>query len=394
MTTNFNKLSFMIVYFSTTAVLVYLNTYLPVFFFNVLNVDRVKLSFIQLFSYAGLLLKPIFGFISDKYSIRNYKRKPYLIVSALILFLSFMGITFNLSELYIFGIFLCVNFIASSMLEVATKGLLVDVSFSREEKTKNTFFTKIGAALGSMFPNVVFLFYFQNIYSVGAWTLFLSFSFLFLIPLVIFALFSSENERSSRAFSKENHSSQSGSTPPKFKLSYISICLFIFLLYGDKLFEFPLEPWIVDKFGENQFYLFSLLMIIGIFVNMVGFFIGTYILKNINRKNIIAFCTALCGVFEILFGFVSFFALLVLFAIVQILAGIISVNLSSLILEFAKDKNVFYIQIIILFFSLSIIIFVPLGTFLSSFLATEIIFILSGTILVISLLPLSMVRIS
>lgn len=389
---NTNKISYILIYFSTTAILIYVNTYLPVFFFTVLNVDRIKLAFIQFISYSGLIIKPMFGYITDKYSINNYKRKPYIIISALVILLSYIGIVYNLTEISIFGIFLFINFTASSMIDVATKGLIVDTSPTKAEKNKNTFFTKLGAALGSIFPNVVFIIYLHNIYSVNSWTVFLSFSFLFLIPLTIFSLFSGEKGPSDLLSAKEQEKPKEGEFS-NFKFSFLMICIFIFLLYGDKLFEFPLEPWIVDKFGENQFYIFSFLMIIGIFVNILGFIMGAYVFKSVNRKILLAISTAIIGIFEILFAFVNFMTLLILFAIIQILAGIISINLSSLILEFAKQKKVFYVQIIISFFSLSVLIFVPLGTLLSNFIMTELIFIIAGIILLTSLIPLSKIEI-
>ena len=392
-----NSPLFFFIYFATTAVYVYINTYLPVLFYNVLKVDLLILATIQFISYSALFVKPIFAIVSDNYSINNRKRKPYIIISGVFLALSFIVFTLNFTELIIFCVFLTINFAASSLMDVAVKGLIIDTSSSIKSKNRKIFLTKIGAGIGAMYPSITFLLFMDDIYSIESWSLFLSLSYIFLIPLLFLLFITKETKNNPNNINIPSENYQKSEQTvfinnSSFKVSFLSMCLFTFLLYGDKLFEYPLEPWIIEKFGENNFYLFSFFLIIGVFMNILGFVIGTFFIKNFNRKNILTILTIFCGIIEILFGFVDFFTFLILLGLIQIFAGIISMNLISLIMDFAKNNKVIYYQIIVSFFSLAVIIFVPLGTLLSNYIATEMIFIISGIILLSSIVPLSRIK--
>ncbi len=327
-----NSAIYFLIYFSTTATYVYVNTFLPILFFQVLNIDRIKLAFIQFISYSALIIKPFLAFFSDNYSIKKFRRKPYVIVGGYSLSLSFIAISLTILELFAFGAFLAVNFFASSLIDVAVKGMIIDSSPSITVKNRKIFFTKIGSSLGAMFPSIVLLLFIRDIYSIQSWYFFLSFSYLFLVPLMVIIPFAKENDPidpsiSNSKISKSNCTNITLIEPinsSAFKKSLMFMCLFVFLAYGDKLLEFPLEPWIIEKFGENSFYIFSFFLIIGIFLNILGFIIGTYLVKGKNRKRTIGVLLCACALIEIAFAFIDFVSFLILFGLIQIFAGIIA----------------------------------------------------------------------
>jgi len=394
----FNFGSYFLIYFATTAIYVYINTYLPVLFFNVMNIDRMLLAIIQLVSYSSLFVKLLFSILSDKYSAKNHERKPYIVVSGVLLALSFIAITINFTELIAFCVFLTINFFASSLIDVAVKGLIIDSSPTLELKNRKIFLTKVGAALGSMYPSVVFLLILDNIYSIKFWTSFLSFSYLFLIPLMFILMLINEENISSKELrtswkTEKNCEEKEINKGASFKISIVLMCLYIFFLYSDKLFEYVLSPWIVERFGVSSFYIFSFFTIIGIFINMLGFVIGTFFLKNFNRKKKLIIFTILCGILEVLLAFVDFLTFLIILGLIQIFAGIIAMNLTSTMMDFAVNNKVRYYQIMVSFYSLAVIIFVPLGTLLSKYIAIESLFLISGTILSCSIVSLSLIKI-
>ncbi len=395
-----NSSIYFLIYFSTTAIYSYVNTFLPIFFFQVLKINRVTLALVQFLSYSALIVKPLFAFFSDNYAIKKFRRKPYVIIGGYLLSLSFIAITLTILELFAFGAFLSVNFFASSLIDVAIKGMIVDSSPTPEVKNRKIFLTKIGSSLGAMFPSCVLLLFIRDIYSIQSWYTFLSFSFLFLVPLMVIIPFANEKESPTSNGSNPTPINSNilliSSITPKnstnFKKSLVFMCLFVFLAYGDKLLEFPLEPWVLEKFGEDSFYLFSFFLIIGIFLNILGFVFGTYLTKGKNRKEIIGVLMFVCALIEIIFAFIDFFTFLILFGLIQIFAGIIMINLSSLILDFAKNNKILYSQIIASFIPLAVVVFVPLGTLLSNYFLTEVLFVISGCILLFSIIPLTRVK--
>ncbi len=60
-------------------------------------------------------------------------------------------------------------------------------------------------------------------------------------------------------------------------------------------------------------------------------------------------------------------------------------------IEFSK-KRVIYFQVMSVFAILAMIIFIPLGTYLSSFMATEIIIVTAGIMKILIIFPILLMR--
>ncbi|MHA1240269.1 MAG: hypothetical protein ACTSQU_05685, partial [Promethearchaeota archaeon] len=68
--------------------------------------------------------------------------------------------------------------------------------------------------------------------------------------------------------------------------TFNSILLFLsyLLIWSDKLYQFPFSSWILNKFGEEGFNVYSLLYIVLILLNIAGWIIGQRISNKENNK--------------------------------------------------------------------------------------------------------------
>jgi len=74
----------------------------------------------------------------------------------------------------------------------------------------------------------------------------------------------------------------------------------------------------------------------------------------------------------IIVPFTDIITFFILLGIIQILAGFIVINIIVLMIEYSQ-KKVVYFQIMATFVFVAYVIFIPLGTYLSAFIATELI---------------------
>jgi len=111
---NRNHLVYFYSYFAVQLIFIYINIFLPVYFFNVLNVNRTELAVVQIFAYLVLFIKPVIAIYFDK---KNIKKKFIIILSSIGTIVSFFFFIISLNFLLIFGIFLGINFNCTSMLD-------------------------------------------------------------------------------------------------------------------------------------------------------------------------------------------------------------------------------------------------------------------------------------
>ena len=82
-----NKLVYFYIYFIIQVIFIYVNVYLPVYFFNVLKVNRFELAFIQIFAYLPLFIRPFVAVYIDK---KNPALKPIIIICSIGSLISFL----------------------------------------------------------------------------------------------------------------------------------------------------------------------------------------------------------------------------------------------------------------------------------------------------------------
>lgn len=391
---NLNCVSYVFIYIVYSSTFVYLNTYYPILFFDVLAINKIIISFIQLLAYSVLLIRPIFASITDKYKIKGYQRKYYIIFSGYSLSIIYIFLGFTLNNILIFGIFLIFIYLSSTMLDVSTKSLIIDISPNGKKQKYNFFFILVGQALGRSLPFFLYFFLINDIYSFDSWKTLILYSYLFLLPL-FFTL----------PFIKENNQFNIKKTNIKPKISnemnfniysknvFVLLCLFVFLAFSDSIFSYVFFPFLLNKFGPKNFSLFNFFLIFCFLISIMSSSIGSFLLKKKESKKIIFILMPLIGIIYILFTIVPFSLFTILYFVGWSLGTITNLNISVYVMKFEIQKKSVHFHVITSFRSLSIFIFVPLGTLLSNFIATEVLIIVGAILLNFSIIPLLFIKI-
>ncbi len=364
-------------YFAGSVIGTIVHVFLPIYFFNVLNVDRMELAFVQIFSYSALFVKLLVSMYFD----RNISKAwLFMILSSFGLFGSFVLLLMSVNILAIFGLFLGIYFVFSSILDVAIDKYIVAQSPTIKIKQKNALYLNLGALSGAILPNLVSLFLLTDVFSIDSWSQFFFIGILSIAPLlgIIFMFKAEELEPKKETLPNEK---------TKFSKHILLMCLFLFLCYADSLYQYPLEPWALNKLGAENIGLFSLFMIVFIIVNALGFVIAGTISHKFDRKKVLIASTLIDGVLITVAPFTDIIVFFILISIVYIFSGFIVINMISLMIEFSKS-SVLYYQVMSLSITLSSVVFVPFGTFLSAIIPTEIIIAIAGILIILSIVPL------
>ena len=93
------------------------------------------------------MLKPLFGFISDVFPFFGYKRKSYLIFNSIIIFISWMILSFLNLSLYLTLVVLLIKSLSKTFLNACSSAVLVEISknkkHEKDEKKLEKFNTSI-----------------------------------------------------------------------------------------------------------------------------------------------------------------------------------------------------------------------------------------------------------
>jgi len=362
-------------------IFVYVHTYLPVYFFNILNVDRIKLAFVQIFSYSALFAKPLISIYFDK---RTLKNRSLIFVSVFAIVFSFILLVSSLSLLIIFGIFLGVNLAFISVMDVVIDKLILQASSDTKERQKNSMIIHIGALFGAILPNVLYLMTFGELTDMNIWSQFFLIGIIVIAPIIPLMLFLNI-KIADKVEEKEKPKSEIN------KKIIALLCIFMFIYMANGLYEYPLEPWIIEKYGKDSFGLFTIAIIIWVLLNAIGVIIAGSVMDKLKDKKIIIYSMTICGVIFVIAPFTDIISLLILFSITQLLAGFIMVKLTSLMINISQNRVAVY-QLMASFSVLGIIIFLPLGTYLSGFVATEFLLVTAGVLFIVSVIPLCFIK--
>ncbi|MHA1148669.1 MAG: MFS transporter [Promethearchaeota archaeon] len=373
-----NYIIFFYAYFIAQMIYAIVNTYLPIYFFLVLNVERAELAFAQVISYSAFLLKPLYSLYIDKFST---KRKKLLISSSLIVFVSITIVFWNISILLIFGIFLGINFAFLAMIDVIIDKYVVEISEDEKTKDRNALCIQAGAFLGALMVSVLFLLNISDFYATYQWNSFFLFSLLLIVPLIALVLFLDESKH--KAINPLPIHVEKGDINNR---NILLMNLYIFLIYADRLYKYPIEPWLTQNFSLNATQ-FVMLIFVMIIINLIGLILATAISRFYDRKKILYVATGISAILTIIGPFMPWVILLIFLTILQITSGFILINLIAIMIEISKKKVVIY-QILTLSMVGAIWLFIPLGTYLTLFIKTEYIIMVAGVCFLFSIVPL------
>lgn len=415
-----NYIGFFFLYFAISIIRIYLVVYIPVFLLEILNVDTNHLAFIQVFVYLVTFSGPLLGFLLDRYS----KNKKLIISISSIIFLgSFLLSSFGMSNLGVFGLFLAINLLSQEIVKVGVSKIILEQMDTR--KDGNLTAINISSNIGSFIPSIVFLFTVTNIFNVNQWYVFFFFGFLCSLPIILSLILMRENaiepEGSSEDFDQVTISSGRTSL-----FNFMLLFLSYLLIWSDKLYQFPFSSWILTKFGEEGFNIYSLFYIVLILLNIGGWIIGQRIssktnkkikkkmsknrfesdiygsnqeeilfrVKLSNRKRVISITVGIYIVLTFTMAFSDFIFLMVIQGIIQVIAGVMMLNYVSLMMAISNNGKykTFKFQCLKIAYAFSCVIFIPLGTYFSAFIKIEVLIITVGFLTIISLIPLAFLR--
>ncbi|MFX1549376.1 MAG: MFS transporter [Promethearchaeota archaeon] len=363
-----------------------------------MNINRVILALMQFLAYSILLLRPAFAAITDKYKIIGHQRKYYIFLSGYVLTLIYIFLGITLNNILIFGIFLVLIFMSSTMLDVSTKSLIIDTSPSDETKKRAFFFITVGSSLGGALPFFLYFLLINDIYSMNSWTTLFFCNYIFLIPLLFFLPFINEKCKNQDITSDNsaNYNLSKSNTENKksyYKFSFILLSVFTFLAFSDIIYSYPFFPFILNKFGNGNFNLFNFYLIFFFILSITSTAVGTFFIKRVNPRKMIFILIPILGIMYILYTVVDFTFFVILYFTAGSLATITNLNISVYIMRFTKENKSLYFHIVATFKNLSLCFFIPLGIFLSNFIITEQLIIIGALLLNFSLIPLIFIKI-
>jgi MFS family permease len=369
-----------------------------------------------------MFIAPALGLLFDKYS----KKKKFILISSSILFLaSFLFSVLNGSNVGIFGFFLALNLLAQEFIKVIVSKMIIEHSNNENVKDGHLTAINVSSNVGSFIPSIVFLFTVHNIFSINQWNIFFLFGFLSSLPIIlsIFLMKSPAKDLGKNLKHYEKDSIGSGGIN---LLNFILLFLSYLLIWSDKLYQFPFSSWILTKFGEEGFNIYSLFYIVLILLNIGGWIIGQRISSGMNKKieynitknrieidtnenhqeailnklklytkkRIIAVTVGVYIALTFMMAFSDFIFLMMIQGIIQVVAGIMMLNYTSLMMAISNTGKykTFKFQCLKIAYAFSCVIFIPLGTYFSAFIEIEILIITVGFLAIISLIPLAFLR--
>jgi hypothetical protein len=342
---------------------------------------------------------------------------------------SFLFSVFGGRNLGVFGLFLAINLLSQEIVKVGISKMIIDNSSSEGVKDGNLVAINISSNIGSFIPSVVFLLTVSDIFNINQWNSFFFIGFLSSLPIILSTVLLRETinkpveEKTIEQCEMDTNRSFGGNNT----LNLILLFLSYLLIWSDKLYQFPFSSWILNRFGEVGFNIYSLSYIVLILLNIGGWVIGQrisnkenkkitkivtkncnkldpkrynqeevlYGFKISNRKKIIAITIGLYTVFTFLMAFSDFLFLMIIQGIVQVIAGVMMLNYTSLMMTLSNNSKykTFTFQCLKIAYGLSCVIFIPLGTYLSAFIQIETLFITVGFLAILSIIPIMLMRV-
>ncbi len=402
-----NYISFFIIYFTLSIIQIYLAVYLPLYLLNIRLVVRSELAFIQVLAFSVLFLDPFLGFSFDKY----VKNKKIIISFSILLFLISFFVSILFVSIYnylpIFGIFLALNLLSQGIIKVGISKMIIDLSANEIIKDNNLVTINISSNIGSFIPSIVFLFVLSDLFDLNHWNMFFLIGVLSSLPMLLSIIFLKDFGNSFQKKKElQNEVMNSPKVLPKVSpFNFILLFLSYLLIWSDKLYQFPFSSWILTKFGQQSFNLYSISYIVFVLLNISGWIIGQKISKKTSaldstfkikkRKKIIIITVGIYILLTFVMAFSDFFLMMIVQGIIQVLAGIFMLNYISLMITIANNgkHKTFSFQCLKLAYAFSCVIFIPLGTYFSDFIPIETLILIAGMLSTLALAPLIFLKV-
>ena len=383
---------FFLVYFTLGVFEAYFGLYIPLFYYEILAVNRNDLAFIQFFGYLSLIITPLIAYIFDAHikSERNHKIFVYLCIILLCSCFSIFLINKNILALY--GIFLGVYFLSRMFIRTIMSKIFLTLSVE-SPKIKHHMILIVNGARGVSFLLVSLLFDFiiKNIYSLPQWEMFFMVGWMLTLPLLSIILFLRNNTIFSDQSSKNNNKdieSKNIKIMSQKRVLWFVIFLYIafFLASSDLIFLSLVSSWVLTRYNEFSLRIFfSLYYVISVFA-LLGYYFASKIAKRISNIFLLFIFCCFYLFFLVLLPFSNFPLFLVIqccLAFAGYIANYMYVSITQTISVKTRYKTFVY-QLLLTCQSIANIVFAPMGTSLSAYFSVEILIFLSSIFLAFS----------
>ena len=383
---------FFLVYFTLGVFEAYFGLYIPLFYYEILAVNRNNLAFIQFFGYLSLIITPLIAYIFDAHIESERNHKIFVFLCSILLCSCFSIFLINKNILLLYGIFLGVYFLSRMFIRTVMSKIFLTLS-AESPKIKHHMILIVNGARGVSFLllSLFFDFIIKNIYSLPQWELFFMIGWMLTLPLLSIVLFLRNNTIFSDLISKySNKNIESKSIKKKSQKRVFCFAIFLFIAFflasSDLIFLSLVSSWVLTRYNESSLRIFlSLYYIITIFA-LLGYYFGSRIAKRINNIFLLFIFCCFYLFFLVLLPFSNFPMFLVIqcgLAFTAYTANYMYVSIAQTISVNTRYKTFVY-QILLMCQSIANIIFTPIGTSLSAFISVEILISLSSILMAFS----------
>ncbi len=383
---------FFLVYFTLGVFEAYFVLYIPLFYYEILAVNRNSLALIQFLGYLSLILTPLFAYMLDTHIKSERNHKIFVFLCVILLCSCFSIFLINKNILLLYGFFLGVYFLSRMFIRTIMVKIFLTLSVE-SPKIKHHMILIVNGARGVSFllVSLVFDFVIKNVYSLPQWELFFMIGWMLTLPLLSIVLFLRNSTIFSDQSSKNNNKdikSKSIKKKSQKRVFWIAIFLYIafFLASSDLIFLSLVSSWVLTRYNEFSLRIFiSLYYVITIFA-LLGYYFASKIAKRISNIFLLFIFCCFYLFFLVLLPFSNFPMFLVIqcgLAFAGYIANYMYVSIAQTISVNTRYKTFVY-QLLVMSQSIANIVFTPLGTSLSAFISVEILISLSSILLAFS----------
>ena len=383
---------FFLVYFTWGVFEAYFGLYIPLYYYEILAVNRNDLAFIQFFGYLSLIITPLVAYVFDAHIESERSHKIFVYICAILLCSCFSIFLINKNILLLYGIFLGVYFLCRLVIGTIMSKIYLTLSVE-SPKIKHPMILIINGAKGVSFL-VISLFFdaiVKNVYSLPQWELFFMIGWMLTLPLLSVVLFLrnytifSNQSSSNRNNDVESKSSKNKSQKRVFWFAFFLYIAF-FLASSDLIFLSLISSWVLTRYNEFSLRFFFNFYYVITICSLLGYYFASKIAKRISNISLFFVFCCLYLFFLVLLPLSNFPMFLVIqcgLAFAGYIANYLYVSIAQTISVNARYKTVVY-QLLLMSQSIANIVFTPIGTSLSAFISVEKLIFFSSILLAFS----------
>jgi len=383
---------FFLVYFTWGVFEAYFGLYIPLYYYEILAVNRNDLAFIQFLGYLSLIITPLVAYVFDAHIESERNHKIFVYIFAILLCSCFSIFLINKNILLLYGFFLGVYFLCRLVIGTIMSKIYLKLSVE-SPKIKHPMILIINGAKGVSFF-VISLFFdaiIKNIYSLPQWELFFMIGWTLTLPLLFVVLLLRNYTIFSNKSSPNNNNdveNKKSKMKSQKKVFWFAIFLYIafFLASSDLIFLSLISSWVLTRYNEFSLRFFFNFYYVITICSLLGYYFASKIAKRISNISLFFVFCCFYLFFTILLPlstFPMFLAIQCGLAFAGYIANYMYLSIAQTISVNARYKTVVY-QLLLMSQSIANIVFTPIGTSLSAFISVETLIFFSSILLAFS----------